>query len=246
MKIRFSVEKNHVLVLAVVLCTIVSVGYVDSQGTHSWDEIDNIPADVIDDDDICSISGNTASCPDGNTWVDDDENYCAGGTCTGDLYMSGYLGVGMAPTGDKLSVQGANSNNLFQIRRDEEVRLYIKNSNEPYIDFSNDATTDYDARILAEKTVWLGNIYTVQPRIIGATLYAPKLILTTWSYYRCGGFTSCQRPGGVQSYPRCSNQELIGRGSPPYCSTMRRGPAADACNWIGVQCATWTRYYTIG
>ncbi len=66
------------------------------------------------------------------------------------LSGAGNLGVGTDSPGGKLEINMANNDNYFQVRNDNNVGVEMRSGTTlgtPYIDFSNDASSDYDARI---------------------------------------------------------------------------------------------------
>ncbi|MBN2729263.1 MAG: hypothetical protein JXR53_08565 [Bacteroidales bacterium] len=66
------------------------------------------------------------------------------------LSYRGWLGVGTPSPGGKLEVNMANNDNFFQVRDDNNIGVEMRSGTSagtPYFDFSNDATSDYDARL---------------------------------------------------------------------------------------------------
>ena len=145
MKLR--VRNGHLALLVVVMIIITSVNFVQSYGSmqpsvmgHDWSEIDtaDIPPGFQDGtDDYCTVTGSTLTC--GSDSIEDtNTDYCAGGVCPGDLYVTGNLGISPSSliigerctsTGCKFEVNMAYPGNRYRYFRVDDngnVRLQLR------------------------------------------------------------------------------------------------------------------------
>ena len=149
MKVNFEIQKKHLFVLTALVVLIAGVflvrSYDSAQGWHSASQID-FSAGITGP---LSVNGNIAT------------------TGTGGISSS----QGITAVNDISGGRIYAANGKIGMGSDPNPWIELKGAETPYIDFANDAGTDYDARLI------LANDNTLE--VFGATLKAAENLIVT-------------------------------------------------------------------